>query len=141
MSWKEQVDKAVNAIRDVAESDRVKSIFAKATETASRLVEKVKAGALDGAQAFVQANSDPSALNLQHLNANVSIISPSDKVEITRPSGGTLVISDGSGNGLIINAAADNAYVTETIGTVNRVNANTYDLGTEDGIDVVVIKT
>ena len=140
MSWKDQVDKAVNAIRDVADSERVQGIVTKARETASKLVEKVKAGALDGAQAFVQANADPSALNLQHLNANVSIISPSDKVEITRPSGGTLVISDGSGNGLIINAAADKAYVTETIGTVNRVNANTYDLGIEDGIDVVVVK-
>lgn len=53
----------------------------------------------------------------------------------------TLVISDGSGNGLVINAAADKAYVAETIGAVNRVNANTYDLGTEDGIDVVVIKS
>lgn len=141
MSWKEQVGKAVNALRDAAESERVKSIVSKATETASKLVEKGKGGALDAAQAFIQANSDPSALKLQHLNAKVSIVSPSDSVEITRPSGGTLVISDGSGNGLVINAAEDKAYVSETIGTVIRVNENTYDLGPEDGIDVVVIET
>ena len=141
MSWKEQVDKAVNALRDVAESERVKSIVSKASETATKLVEKGKAGALDAAQAFVQANSDSSALRLQYLNAKVSIVSPSDNIEITRPSGGTLVIADGSGNGLVINATTDKAYVTETIGTVVRVNENTYDLGPEDGIDVVVIET
>ena len=141
MSWKEQVDKAVNALKDVTESDSVKSIVTKATETARKLVKKAKEGALDAAQAFIQANSDPSALKLQYLNAYVSIVSPSDSIVITRPSGGTLVISDGSDNGLVINAAADKAYVAEMIGTVNRVNANTYDLGAEDGIDVVVIKS
>lgn len=141
MSWKEQVDRAVSALRDVAESERVKSIVNKATETATNLVQKGKTGALDAAQAFIQANSDPSALKIQHLNAKVSIVSPSDSIEITRPSGGTLVISDGSDNGLIIDAATDKAYVTETIGTVVRVNENTYDLGPGDGIDVVVIET
>jgi hypothetical protein len=140
MNWKDQVDRAVNALRDVAESEPVKDIVAKAQETATKLVGKARDGALDAAQAFVQANSDPSALKLQHLNADVSIVSPSDSVEINRPSGGTLVISDGSGNGIVINAAADKAYVTETIGIVNRVNANTYDLGAEDGINVVVVK-
>ena len=140
MSWKDRVNKAVNAVRDAAESDSVRGIVANAKVTAIKLVGKAKEGARDAAQAFVQANSDPSALNLQHLNADVSIVSPSDGIEITHPSGGTLVISDGSGNGLVINAAADKAYVTETIGTVSRLNANTYDLGAEDGINVVVIK-
>lgn len=140
MSWKEQVNKAVNALRDVAESEPVKGVVARAQETATKLVGKAKEGALDAAQAFIQANTDPSALKVQHLNADVSIVSPADKLEITRPSGGTLVIADGLVNGLVINAAADKAYVTETIGTVNRVNANTYDLGAEDGINVVVVK-
>ncbi len=140
MNWKDQVNKAIDSLRDVAESETVRNIVGKAKETATTLTQKAKEGAMDAAQAFLEANSDPSALKLRYLNADVSIVSPSDGVEITRPTGGTLVISDGSGDGLVINAAADEAYVTETIGTVNRLNANTYDIGAEDGINVVVLK-
>ncbi len=140
MNWKDQVNKAIESLKDVAESDTVRNIVNKAKETATTLTQKAKAGAMDAAQAFIEANSDPSALKLRYLNADVSIVSPSDGVEITRPTGGTLVISDGAGDGVVINAAADQAYVTETIGTVNRLNANTYDIGTEDGINVVVLK-
>ncbi len=140
MNWKDQVNKAIASLKDVAESDTVRNIVSKAKETATTLTQKAKEGAMDAAQAFIEANSDPSALKLRYLNADVSIVSPSDGVEITRPAGGTLVISDGSGDGVVINAAADQAYVTETIGTVNRLNANTYDIGGEDGINVVVLK-
>ena len=140
MTWKDQVNKAIESLKDVAESDTVRNIVNKAKETATTLTQKAKDGAMDAAQAFIEANSDPSALKLRYLNADVSIVSPSDGVEITRPTGGTLVISDGAGDGVVINAAADQAYVTETIGTVNRLNANTYDIGTEDGINVVVLK-
>ena len=140
MNWKNQVNKAIDSLKDVAESDTVRNIVSKAKETATTLTQKAKEGAMDAAQAFIEANSDPSALKLHYLNADVSIVSPSDGVEITRPTGGTLVISDGAGDGVVINAAADQAYVTETIGTVNRLNANTYDIGTEDGINVVVVK-
>lgn len=140
MNWKDQVNKAVDSLKDVAESETVRNIVGKAKETATKLTRKAKEGAMDAAQAFIEANSDPSALRLHYLNADVTIVSPSDGVEITRPAGGTLVISDGSENGVVINAAADQAYVTETIGTVNRLNANTYDIGAEDGINVVVVK-
>ena len=140
MNWKDQVNKAIASLKDVAESETVRNIVGKAKETATTLTQKAKEGAMDAAQAFLEANSDPSALKLRYLNADVSIVSPSDGVEITRPTGGTLVISDGSGDGIVINAAADEAYVTETIGTVNRLNANTYDIGTEAGINVVVLK-
>ncbi len=140
MNWKDQVNKAIDSLKDVAESETVRNIVGKAKETAATLTQKAREGAMDAAQAFIEANSDPSALKLRYLNADVSIVSPSDGVEITRPTGGTLVISDGSGDGIVINAAADEAYVTETIGTVNRLNANTYDIGTEDGINVVVLK-
>ncbi len=140
MNWKDQVNKAIDSLKDVAESETVRNIVGKAKETATTLTQKAKEGVMDAAQAFIEANSDPSALKLRYLNADVSIVSPSDGVEITRPTGGTLVISDGSGDGLVINAAADEAYVTETIGTVNRLNANTYDIGAEDGINVVVLK-
>ena len=140
MNWKDQVNKAIESLKDVAESDTVRNIVNKAKETATTLTQKAKEGAMDAAQAFIEANSDPSALKLRYLNADVSIVSPSDGVEITRPTGGTLVISDGAGDGVVINAAAGQAYVTETIGTVNRLNANTYDIGTEDGINVVVLK-
>jgi hypothetical protein len=50
------------------------------------------------------------------------------------------VVADGQGNGLVVNAAADPAFVVETIGTVARLGANTFDLGAEDGVNVVVLK-
>jgi len=55
-----------------------------------------------------------------------------------RPDAATLVIADGQGNGLVVNAAADPAYVVEMIGAVGRLSGNTFDLGPEDGINVVV---
>ena len=140
MSWKEQLDKAVKSLREVAESDTVKGIAAKARETATNLAQRARAGVLSAAEAYVEANADPAVLRVHFLNADLSILSPSDGVAITHPSAGTLAVMDGAGNGLIINAAPDPAYVAETIGTVGRLNANTYDLGAEDGINVVVLK-
>ncbi len=140
MNWKDQLNKAISALKDVAESDTVKNLTAKAQETASKLAQKAKEGALGAAEAFVEAKSDPSALKLRYLNADFNIVSPSDGLEITRPNAGTIVISDGVGNGLVINASADKAYVAETVGTVKQLSANTYDLGVEDGINVVVFK-
>jgi hypothetical protein len=139
MSWKDKLDEAVKAIQSVAESDAVKTITSKARETAAALVQKAKSGALSAAEAFVEANSDHSALKVRYLNADLSVVSPSDGLEIKRTAG-TLVIADGVGNGLVINASADKAYVAETVGTVTRLGANTYDLGAEDGINVVVLK-
>ena len=60
---------------------------------------------------------------------HLSVVSPSDGLEITRPTPASVVVSDGQENGLVINAAADNAYVTETIGQVTQLSAGTYDLG------------
>ncbi|MGH9195153.1 MAG: hypothetical protein ACRD1T_05390, partial [Acidimicrobiia bacterium] len=87
------------------------------------------------------ANADPSAVKVRYLNADFSIVSPSDGLEITRPQGGTLAISDGAGNAVVINASAERTQVTETVGTVKKLNDNTYDLGTEDGVNVVVLKS
>jgi hypothetical protein len=140
MSWKENLDKAVQAIKNVTESDAVKNLTAKARQSATKFVQKAREGVLNAAEAFVEANSDPSALKVRYLNADFSIVSPSDGIEITRPNAGTVVISDGLGNGLVINASADKAYVAETVGTVSRLGANTFDLGTEDGINVIVLK-
>lgn len=140
MNWKEQVDKAVKSLREVAESDTVKGLTAKARETAANLSQRVRAGALSAAETYVEANADPAVLRVHFLNADLSILSPSDGIGITHPSTGTLAVMDGSGNGLIINAAQDPAYVAETVGTVSRLNANTYDIGAEDGLNVVVLK-
>ena len=65
-------------------------------------------------------------------------MSPSEGISVTRPDAATLVVADGQGNGLVINAAADPAFVAETIGSVSRLSGNTFDLGPEDGINVVV---
>ena len=103
-------------------------------------MEKVKSGAVDAADAIVEANRDPSALSVRFMNVDLTILSPGEGTSITRPDAATLVVGDGQGNGLVINAAADPAYVAEMIGTGARVNGNTYDLGAEDGVNVVITK-
>jgi hypothetical protein len=140
MTWKESLNKAVQSLKEMADSEAVKDLTAKAREKAQYIAQKTKGGALSAAEAFVQANSDPTTFKLRYLNSDCSIVSPSDGVEITRPQGGTVVIADGAGNGVVINASADKAYVAETIGTVHQLSANTYDLGSEDGINVVVLR-
>ena len=141
MSWREQLDKALEGLQRLAQTEPVQNLLQKTKDTAETLVDKAKTGALDAAQAFVAANSDPAAIKLRYFNLDLSVVSPSDTLEITCPSAGTLVVSDGQGNGLVINAAADQAFVAETIGQVTTLSAGTYDLGSPDNINVVVIKT
>ena len=102
------------------------------------LARKVKEGAVGAADALVEANRDPSALTVRFLNASLTVWSPSAGIAVTRPDAATLVIADGQGNGLVVNAAADPAYVVEMIGTVARLSGNAFHLGLEDGINVVV---
>ena len=73
-------------------------------------------------------------------NADLTVLSPSEAITISRPDAASLVVSDGAGNGLVINAAADPAFVSEQIGTVTQVSGNTFDLGAEDGVNLVVTK-
>jgi hypothetical protein len=141
MSWKDQLNKAIEAVRTAAESETAQKLAAQAKSTAAGLASKAKAGALDAAEAFVEANSDPAAVKLRFMNADVSVVSPSDSIEISRPNAATLVITDGEGNGLVVNAAAKQPFITETIGAVTRLDDVTYDLGPEDGVNVVVIKS
>jgi hypothetical protein len=138
MSWKEQLDKAVASIKEVAASEQARDMAAKAKATAASLAQKVKEGAVGAADALVEANRDPSALTVRFLNANLTVVSPSEGIAVTRPDAATLVIADGQGNGLVVNAAANPAYVAELIGNVTRLSGNTFDLGAEDGINVVV---
>ena len=105
MNWKDKLDEAVKAIRNVAESDTVKNLVTKARDTAMQLGQKVRQGAVNAAEAFIEANADPSTLTIRYLNADCKIVSPSDHLEIKRPHGGTLVISDGAGNGLVVTPA------------------------------------
>ena len=91
--------------------------------------------------ALVEANREPSSLTVRFLNADLTVLSPSEGISVTRPDGTSLVVADGQGNGLVINAAADPAFVAEMIGSVAQLSGNTYDLGQEDGINVVVTKT
>jgi len=140
MSWKEQLDKAVAAVREAAESEKAQEIAAKAKETTAALVRKARAGAVSAADTFVEANRDPSSLEVRFLNARLAVLSPSEAISLTKPDPATLVVADGQGNGLVINAAADPAFVAETIGTVARLSGNTFDIGAEDGVNVVVTK-
>jgi C4-type Zn-finger protein len=140
MNWKEQLDKAVAAVKEAATSENAREIAGKAKTAAIGLVEKVKTGALDAADAFVEANRDASSLSVRFLNADLTILSPAEGISVTRPDAATLVVDDGSGNSLVINAGAKPAYVAETIGSVAKLSHNTFDLGQEDGVNVVVIK-
>lgn len=140
MAWKDQLNKAIDAIKEASESETARNFTAKAKQTATMLAQKAKDGTLDAAQALVEANADPSAVSVQFLNARFSVVSPGDGLEISRPTAASIVVSDGQGNGLVINAAADTAYVSETIGQATQLGAGTYDLGAEDGENVVVIK-
>ena len=140
MAWQDQLSKAIDAIKGAAESETAQNLSTKAKQTATQLAQKAKEGALSAAEAFVQADADPSTVRVHFLNANLSIVSPSDGLEITRPTPASIVVSDGQGNGLVINAASEKAYVTETIGQATQLNSGTYDLGSEDGVNVVVIE-
>jgi hypothetical protein len=140
MSWKEQLDKAIASIKEVADSEQARNMAAKAKATATALSSKIKEGAVGAADALVEANRDPSVLTVRFLNAELTVLSPSEGISITRPDAATLVVADGQGNGLVVNAATDPAYVVDTIGNVARLSGNTFDLGLEDGINVVVTK-
>ena len=140
MAWQDQLEKAITAIKQAAESERARQISAKAKATATALGRKAKDGAVSAAETFVAANRDPSTLTVRFLNADLSVVSPSDGIAVTRPDAATLVVADGQENGLVINAAADPAYVAEIIGSVAQLSGNTFDLGAEDGINVVVTK-
>ena len=129
MDWKEQLNRATAAIKGVAESEQVKSLTAKA-----------KQGAHAAADAVVDATSNPTTMRVNYMGAEVSVLSPSDGLQISRPHAGALVIADGAGNGLVISLAAPKAQVGETVGTVKKLNDTTFDIGTEDGVNVVVIK-
>ena len=140
MDWKEQLNKAAAALTHVAESDAVKNLTARARDAASGLAKRAKQGVLSAADAYVEANADPAALRIRHLNADISILSPSDGLQVARPNAGALVISDGAGNGLVIGVGGEQARVTQTAGVVKILNATTYDLGSEDGVNVIVGK-
>lgn len=140
MTWEEQLNKATAAIKGATETETARSIAAKAKQTATQLARMITQGAVGVAEALIKANADPSTVRVSFLNAGLSVISPSDGLEITRPTAASIVVSDGQGNGLVINAAADKAYVLDTIGQVTQLSADTYDLGPEDGENVVVIK-
>jgi len=140
MGWQEQLNKAIAAVREAADSETARDLAAKAKATATDLAGKVRGGAVDAADALVEANRDPSSLRVRFLNAELTVLSPSEGISITRPDAASLVVADGQGNGLVINAAVDPAFVAKMIGSVARLSGNTFDLGSEDGVNVVVTK-
>ena len=140
MDWKAQLDKATAAIKGAADSETVKNLTFKAKQAASDLAKAAKQGAASAADAVVKATADPATVKLHYFNAEVSVVSPSDGLQVTRPHAGALVISDGAGNGLVISLAPPKAQVAETVGVVKKLNDTTFDLGPEDGVNVVVLK-
>jgi len=140
MDWKAQLDKATAAIKGVADSEQVKNLTVKAKQVASDLAAAAKKGTASAAGAVARATADPATLRLHYMGAEVSVVSPSDGLHVARPHAGAIVISDGAGNALVISLAPPTAQVSEMVGVVKRLNDATYDLGTEDGVNVIVLK-
>ena len=140
MDWKAQLDKATAALKGVAESETVKNLTTRAKQTASDLAKAAKQGAASAADAVVKATSDPAALRLRYMNAEITVVSPSDGLQVTRANANALIIADQEGNGLVISLASPRADVTEAVGVVKKLNDTTWDLGTEDGVNVIVLK-
>jgi hypothetical protein len=139
MDWKAQLDKATAAIKGVAESDKMKNLTAKAKDAASGIAAAAKKGAHAAADAVAKATSDPSTLRITYMGMEISIVSPSDGLQITRAHAGALTIADGAGNALVVNLESK-PQAGETVGTVAKLDDTTYDLGAEDGVNVVVLK-
>jgi len=140
MDWKAQLDKATAALKGAADSDRLKGLTARAKEAASDLAAAAKRGAASAADAVTRATADPATVKMHYFNAEISIVSPSDGLQVTRPHAGALVISDGAGNALVISLAPPKPAVSETVGVVAKLDDTTYDLGPEDGVNVVILK-
>jgi len=99
MDWNEQVNKATAALKEFAESERVKNLTAKAKQAAIEVAKAAKQGAINAAEAVVKATSDPATLRLHYMNAEINVVSPSDGLQVTRSNAGALVISDGRATG------------------------------------------
>ena len=141
MDWKEQLNKATAAIKGVADNDTVKGLTTKAKQAASDLAKAAKQGATSAADAVSRATADPATVKMRYFNTEISIVSPSDGLQVTRPHAGALVISDGAGNALVISLAPPKPAVSETVGVVAKLNDTTFDLGPEDGVNVIILKT
>lgn len=140
MDWKEQIDKATAAIKEFAESEQVKELKEKARQTAVELARVAKQGAREAADAVARATAEPATLRLDYMGAGIRVVSPSDGLQISRPHAGALVLSDGAGNSIVINLAPPRPAVSETLGVVKKLDETTYDLGPEDGLNLVVFK-
>jgi hypothetical protein len=140
MDWKAQLDKATAAIKGVADNDTVKGLTSKAKQAASDLAAATKKGAAAAAGAVSRATSDPATLRLHYMGGEVIVVSPSDGLQVSRPHAGALVISDGAGNALVLSLAPPKPQVSSTVGVVAKLDETTYDLGPEDGVNVVVLK-
>lgn len=141
MDWKDRLNQAASALGSVADSETVRNLTAKAKQAASGLTQRARQGVLSAADAYVEANADPTSLRIRYFNAEVTILSPSDGLQLSRPHAGALVISDGAGNGLVVGVGDEKARVTETVGAVKLLNDSTFDLGEQDGVNVIVLKT
>ncbi len=94
MGWQEQLDRAIAAVKEVADSDKAQDMAAKAKATATDLARKVKDGAVSAADALVEANREPSSLTVRFLNADLTVLSPSEGISVTRPDAASLVVDD-----------------------------------------------
>jgi len=140
MDWKAKLEQATAAIKGEADSEKLKTLTAKAKQAASDLAEAAKKGTAHAAAAVSRATSDPTTLRLSYLGAEISVVSPSDGLQVTRAHTGALVVADGDGNALVISLTEPGPQVAESVGVVNKLDDTTYDLGAEDGHNVVVLK-
>jgi hypothetical protein len=104
-----------------AASEQAREMAAKAKKTAMVLARKAK----QGAWALPMGWWRPAAIPRPHdalPERQSDRAAPSEGVSVARPDAATLVIADSQGKGLVVNAAADRAYVAEAIGNVTRLS-------------------
>jgi hypothetical protein len=89
---------------------------------------------------LMEMKRDPSAKTVCFLNEDLTVLSPSEGISITRPDAASLTVADAQANGLLFTAATDPALVVESIDTVARLSSNILDLGKEDGVNVLITK-
>jgi hypothetical protein len=85
MSWKEQLDKAIAAIKDAAESDKARDLATKAKSAALVLARKARNGAVSAADAFVEANGNGLAIRSRSMRVRRYSINSAASGSAVRP--------------------------------------------------------
>ena len=131
----DDVEKAVSRFVEKSEGKENFQNAQESAEMSSRdLVAQIKADKL----ALHALKGDSACPTITYLNALIKIVNPSSRLVISYPKPGIVAIMDEQGNTVLINAAEDVPSV-ETVGSVNTVRHDIFDLGDADDVDWVFV--